>query len=259
MNSGTPWIPDFYNDGGFFRCSNGLKVDGVLKTDDNGKQLIVGESDPDNMPHDVRSYMADNYPDDPFTASSSVQNSAGVTGVANGWGVYGAGSTGDAGPNATGVEGDAYCENNTKPVAGVIGAAYTTSNKANIGSTGVVGVRGNAGHYSEGGTVSMMAALHATAGLKGGVTCTVTLNTGVYVADQHGIGATNAGVYIANQGAGESDFAILSLGGRVCVDVTPVPASASAPGRKGEVAFDDNYMYRCIATNTWKRVAIATW
>lgn len=38
-----------------------------------------------------------------------------------------------------------------------------------------------------------------------------------------------------------------------------VPASATAPGHKGDNAFDSNYFYVCVATNTWKRVALSTW
>lgn len=37
------------------------------------------------------------------------------------------------------------------------------------------------------------------------------------------------------------------------------PASATATGLQGEVAWDASYIYVCTATNTWKRVAIATW
>jgi hypothetical protein len=37
------------------------------------------------------------------------------------------------------------------------------------------------------------------------------------------------------------------------------PATASATGTLGTIAWDASYMYVCIATNTWKRVAIATW
>lgn len=37
------------------------------------------------------------------------------------------------------------------------------------------------------------------------------------------------------------------------------PASASATGNAGWVAWDDSYIYVCTAANTWKRVAIATW
>jgi hypothetical protein len=38
-----------------------------------------------------------------------------------------------------------------------------------------------------------------------------------------------------------------------------VPATATSTGRKGAVAFDANYFYVCVATNTWKRTALSTW
>ncbi len=38
-----------------------------------------------------------------------------------------------------------------------------------------------------------------------------------------------------------------------------VPASASATGSAGQIAWDADFIYVCTATNTWKRVAIATW
>ena len=41
-------------------------------------------------------------------------------------------------------------------------------------------------------------------------------------------------------------------------DVT-APVTASSPGVTGQVATDTGYIYVCTATNTWKRVAIATW
>lgn len=37
------------------------------------------------------------------------------------------------------------------------------------------------------------------------------------------------------------------------------PASASAVGMQGDICWDASFLYVCIATNTWKRVAIATW
>jgi hypothetical protein len=40
---------------------------------------------------------------------------------------------------------------------------------------------------------------------------------------------------------------------------TQTPASASAAGTAGTITWDANYIYVCTATNTWKRVAIATW
>lgn len=40
--------------------------------------------------------------------------------------------------------------------------------------------------------------------------------------------------------------------------VTP-PASAGASGVKGQFAYESGFLYICIATDTWQRVAIATW
>ncbi len=37
------------------------------------------------------------------------------------------------------------------------------------------------------------------------------------------------------------------------------PASAAAAGNQGDIAWDATYIYVCIATNTWRRVAHATW
>jgi len=37
------------------------------------------------------------------------------------------------------------------------------------------------------------------------------------------------------------------------------PASAAATGTVGMICWDASYIYVCIATNTWKRAAIATW
>ncbi len=50
----------------------------------------------------------------------------------------------------------------------------------------------------------------------------------------------------------------VTLGARPIIP-TLTPASATATGTAGEVAWDANYVYVCVATNTWKRVAIATW
>lgn len=37
------------------------------------------------------------------------------------------------------------------------------------------------------------------------------------------------------------------------------PASAGAAGNAGDICWDSNYLYVCIATNTWRRIAHATW
>lgn len=37
------------------------------------------------------------------------------------------------------------------------------------------------------------------------------------------------------------------------------PANSSSSGAAGTIAWDSSYIYVCVATDTWKRVAIATW
>ena len=43
------------------------------------------------------------------------------------------------------------------------------------------------------------------------------------------------------------------------ITTAQTPASASATGTAGTIAWDTSYIYVCTATNTWKRVAISTW
>lgn len=43
------------------------------------------------------------------------------------------------------------------------------------------------------------------------------------------------------------------------IPATHTPSSASDTGIAGTVTWDASYIYVCTATNTWKRVAIATW
>ncbi|QDP63351.1 MAG: hypothetical protein GOVbin703_98 [Prokaryotic dsDNA virus sp.] len=37
------------------------------------------------------------------------------------------------------------------------------------------------------------------------------------------------------------------------------PASATSNGFRGEIRYDSNYIYVCVADNTWKRVLLSTW
>lgn len=41
--------------------------------------------------------------------------------------------------------------------------------------------------------------------------------------------------------------------------IVAAPASASATGTAGEIRIVSGFIYCCVATDTWERVAIATW
>jgi len=47
------------------------------------------------------------------------------------------------------------------------------------------------------------------------------------------------------------------------VQINPIPygtpASATDTGTTGTVLWDSDYLYVCVDTDTWKRVAISTW
>jgi hypothetical protein len=43
------------------------------------------------------------------------------------------------------------------------------------------------------------------------------------------------------------------------VRTAKTPASATATGNAGDICWDANYVYVCVATNTWKRSALTTW
>lgn len=43
------------------------------------------------------------------------------------------------------------------------------------------------------------------------------------------------------------------------LNTAKTPASASDTGTTGQICWDSGYVYVCVATNTWKRAAIATW
>jgi hypothetical protein len=59
---------------------------------------------------------------------------------------------------------------------------------------------------------------------------------------------------------GAATFAgAVTIAGTVIHTLSATPASATAAGTVGTMSWDANYIYICTATNTWKRVAIATW
>jgi hypothetical protein len=64
-------------------------------------------------------------------------------------------------------------------------------------------------------------------------------------------------------GVGVSDPAIgvtLDISGSAMrLRNSSTPANAGSVGVQGEIRWDANYIYVCIATDTWKRVAIGTW
>jgi hypothetical protein len=106
-----------------------------------------------------------------------------------------------------------------------------------------------------------------------GTTTDATSLAGGLVVNGSGAGATSSststgalrvtggvGVSGAMNVGGAATFAgAVTIGGTVIHTLSATPASATAAGTVGTMSWDANYIYICTATNTWKRVAIATW
>ncbi|WP_422406959.1 MULTISPECIES: BppU family phage baseplate upper protein [Gammaproteobacteria] len=59
---------------------------------------------------------------------------------------------------------------------------------------------------------------------------------------------------------GASPTAPLDVNGnRMRLRLTKTPASATDTGLKGEICYDANFMYVCVADNTWKRMPLSSW
>jgi hypothetical protein len=53
---------------------------------------------------------------------------------------------------------------------------------------------------------------------------------------------------------------LLTINGDTLQLMTPkTPASASAAGATGQIAWDASHIYVCTAPDTWVRAALATW
>jgi hypothetical protein len=101
----------------------------------------------------------------------------------------------------------------------------------------------------------------------GVVTNQITAPTGANIAFY--MGGVQRGAFIAPLGGFGLSYGLTVSAGLTTLQdtlfqgglyTTPdTPASASASGTAGQISVDANYIYVCTATNTWKRVAIATW
>lgn len=60
-----------------------------------------------------------------------------------------------------------------------------------------------------------------------------------------------------DSGTGSNPITIKS--GPLILETSLPPASATASGTRGTIAWDADYLYVCTDTNTWKRVLLATW
>jgi hypothetical protein len=75
--------------------------------------------------------------------------------------------------------------------------------------------------------------------------------------DNHEIASDPHGQYI-NQSRGDARYMQI-VTNILRIPENKTPLSATDTGTKGDICWDSDYIYVCVATNTWKRVALTTW
>jgi hypothetical protein len=63
-----------------------------------------------------------------------------------------------------------------------------------------------------------------------------------------------------NQSAtGFTQFSASKITGDSLITKKSTPLAATSPGETGRICWDDQYVYVCVAANTWKRAALTSW
>jgi hypothetical protein len=133
---------------------------------------------------------------------------------------------------------------------------------ANVNVDGRLNVAGNTELT---GALQITGAVDAnsTADIADTLTLSKPSGTGLNVTSDATIGGTLTLGSTSISTSGINTGTILSTGtvaaSFLATDPSGAPLSASAAGILGQIVADANYIYVCTATDTWKRVAIATW
>ena len=177
--------------------------------------------------------------------------------------------------SATGTTYGGYFAANSTAGTAVFGLASGTGACSNVGGSfeargdSGIGVYGNgtfgvSGVSSHGGGTGVSGSSSGNIGVYGATTA--SSGKGVYgYAD---VDSSNASAIYGSTAISSSSYSGYFYGGKgvyiingdlTLVNPDTVPATASSTGTTGMISWDSNYIYICVDTNTWKRVAIATW
>ncbi len=55
------------------------------------------------------------------------------------------------------------------------------------------------------------------------------------------------------------EFLAIAGGGGATTASSSAPSTATSTGTAGTIAYDADYIYVCVATNSWKRASLTTW
>jgi hypothetical protein len=82
-----------------------------------------------------------------------------------------------------------------------------------------------------------------------------TVGNAVFTATNAAAGATALGLGTTNS----VTFSNVTSTGTLIIASPTVPAATNSTGVKGQIAFTNNFLYICVASNTWRRIQLGTW
>jgi len=102
-----------------------------------------------------------------------------------------------------------------------------------------------------------------TRNISAGIVTSNSLSTGTVSAGSVSCTGTVSGNTLS---ANTLNVTNLNVSGGLSANVTgniritgTAPANSNSNGSAGQIRYDDNYIYICVATDTWKRVEVSTW
>jgi hypothetical protein len=172
-----------------------------------------------------------------------------------------------------GLEGIVQLPNNATTAVGGWFSVATTSGGSGTFVTNQIGVRSAVGNFNQFTVTNASAFQGVMVGNDGPVTNAYGLN----LSSWNGSAIVNSyGIYMdtsIDRGT-STKYAIYSLStspsllsgnltvggsGKFHITASQTPASATATGTVGQIAWDADYIYVCVATNTWKRTPLGSW
>lgn len=97
------------------------------------------------------------------------------------------------------------------------------------------------------GNINITGAVEST----GNITTTANVIAGAVYSDNYFL--SNGNLPMANYPGN------IGVGGSLIVANVYVPTANTSAGTAGQIVWDTNYLYVCVAANTWKRANISTW
>lgn len=134
--------------------------------------------------------------------------------------------------------------------AAITGAVTVTHTTASLGLTSSTGTNAVFHTFDNTGGNYIVGVDNSAGSLFGGEAYALTLSAANTRAHQF----TSNGVVRAKITASAFTMNVAPI-----IATSAPPANAAATGVTGTVAWDSGFIYVATATNTWKRVAIATW